>query len=61
MTRNVVSRPKLSAMGHWRAIEPTATLAAARAPDFGEPARAWWSSTVMLADTVAKGTVEEDA
>ena len=52
MTRDVVSRLKLSAMGQWRAIEPTATLTAAHAPDFGEPARAWRSSKVMIPDTV---------
>lgn len=52
MTRNVFSRLKLWAMGQWRAIEPTATLTVARAPDFGEPACAWRSSKVMIPDTV---------
>lgn len=28
-------------MGQWRALEPTPTLSATRAPDFGEPVRAW--------------------
>jgi hypothetical protein len=41
MTRDTASGPKLPAMGQWRAIEPTATLVVARAPDFGEPVRAW--------------------
>jgi hypothetical protein len=52
MTRDVFSGLKLPAMGQWRAIEPTATLTVARAPDFGEPARAWRSSKVMIPDTV---------
>ncbi|HEY2309686.1 MAG TPA: hypothetical protein VGH46_01055 [Gaiellaceae bacterium] len=56
MTQNVVPGLKLSAMGQWRAIEPTATLTVACAPDFGEPARAWWSWQVMIV-----GRVEEAA
>ncbi len=52
MTRFAVTGLKLPAMGQWRAIEPTATLAVARAPDFGEPARAWRSWQVMIPETV---------
>ncbi len=52
MTRFEVTGLKLPAMGQWRAIEPTATLAVARAPDFGEPVRAWRSLQVMIAETV---------
>ena len=52
MTRNGLPRLKLSAMGQWRGIEPTATLTVARAPDFGEPARAWRSSRVMIPEVV---------
>ena len=52
MTRFEVPGLKLPAMGQWRAIEPTATLAVARAPDFGEPVRAWRSLQVMIAETV---------
>ena len=52
MTRYAVTGRKLPAMGQWRVIEPTATLAVARAPDFGEPARAWRSWQVMIVETV---------
>jgi hypothetical protein len=54
MRRQAASRPKLFPMGQWRAIEPTATLTVARAPDFGEPARACRSWQVMIAETVEK-------
>ena len=47
MTRDGVSGPKLPVMGQWRAIQPTATLSVARAPDFGEPVRAWRSWQVV--------------
>jgi hypothetical protein len=52
MTRFAITGLKLPAMGQWRVTEPTATLAVARAPDFGEPVRAWRSLQVMIAETV---------
>ena len=52
MTRFAVTGLKLPTMGQWWAIEPTATLAVARAPDFGEPVRARRSSKVMIPETV---------
>jgi hypothetical protein len=56
MTRFAVTGLKLPAMGQWRAIEPTAALTVACAPDFGEPARAWRSSTVMIPETVEEAS-----
>lgn len=52
MTRDSVPGLKLCAMGQWRATQPTATLTVARAPDFGEPARARRSWQVMIRVTV---------
>jgi hypothetical protein len=52
MTRYAVTGLKLPAMGQWRVIGPTATLPVARAPDFGEPARACRPWQVMIAVTV---------
>ncbi len=56
MTRYAVTGRKLCAMGQWRVIGPTATLTVARAPDFGEPARACRSWQVMIAVTVKEAT-----